>query len=255
MQADLLSHLVITRVDSASTIYNPAGAAARKKDRGRWAIVCKYEGETVYCVGDKHFLSDLQHIMVLPRGCSYDWECTKSGHYASIEFESELSFDEPIRFPTRHGEQILKQFKELERIRSLRKPLFEIESIKIAYDILLRLAQSAHEKYTPSKKQERLLPAIEYLSEHCTEPIKNDTVAALLGMSTVYFRKLFAEVMGTSPMAFARALRIEKAKEMLRTDYGSLSDIAESLGYQSLYDFSRDFKKHTGSAPSKYESK
>ena len=42
---------------------------------------------------------------------------------------------------------------------------------------------------------------------------------------------------------------IKKAKEMLKSDYGTLSDIALSIGYSSLYDFSRDFKKHTGTSP------
>jgi len=49
--------------------------------------------------------------------------------------------------------------------------------------------------------------------------------------------------------------RTEKAKEMLGSDYGTLSDIAQSLGYPNLYDFSRDFKKHAGVAPSKYEGR
>ena len=46
---------------------------------------------------------------------------------------------------------------------------------------------------------------------------------------------------------------IRLPKEILKSDYGTLSDVALSLGYASLYDFSRDFKKHTGIAPSKYE--
>jgi iron complex transport system substrate-binding protein len=40
--------------------------------------------------------------------------------------------------------------------------------------------------------------------------------------------------------------------EMLKSDYSSLSDIAQTLGYPNIYDFSRAFKKHTGIAPSKY---
>ena len=74
---------------------------------------------------------------------------------------------------------------------------------------------------------------------------------AVVGLSTVYFRKLFSVVMGVSPINYARSLRLEKAQEMLKSDYGSLSDVATSLGYPSLYDFSRDFKKHTGSSPLK----
>ena len=80
----------------------------------------------------------------------------------------------------------------------------------------------------------------------------NDQLAALTGLSTVYFRKLFVRVTGVSPMTYARKLRISKAKEMLKSDYGTLSDIAQSLGYSSLYDFSRDFKTHVGVSPSKY---
>ena len=59
--------------------------------------------------------------------------------------------------------------------------------------------------------------------------------------------------MGVSPISYVHDLRIQKAKEMLRSDYDSLSSVAQSLGYLNLYDFSRDFKKHTGVAPSKYE--
>ena len=62
-------------------------------------------------------------------------------------------------------------------------------------------------------------------------------------------------MMGISPIAYTKQLRIEKAKEMLKSDYGTLFDIALSLGYSSLYDFSRDFKKYAGVAPSKYKGR
>ena len=71
-------------------------------------------------------------------------------------------------------------------------------------------------------------------------------------MSSVYFRKMFTQIMGGSPIAYVKQFRIEKAKEMLKSDYGTLTDIASMLGYASLYDFSRDFKKQTGVPPSKY---
>ena len=114
------------------------------------------------------------------------------------------------------------------------------------------LARSEKERYLPSEKQMKIAPAIEYISNNYNKNVTNDELAAIVGLSTVYFRKLFTEITGISPIAYLHKLRIEKAKQMLRSDYGSLSDMAQSLGYSSLYDFSRDFKKHTGKPPSKY---
>ncbi len=68
----------------------------------------------------------------------------------------------------------------------------------------------------------------------------------------MYFRKLFAATYGTLPIAYVHQLRIKKAKEMLMSDYGSITEIALSVGYASVYDFSRAFKKHTGVPPSRY---
>ena len=61
--------------------------------------------------------------------------------------------------------------------------------------------------------------------------------------------------MEISPITYAHQYRIEKAKEMFGSDYGTLSDMAQSLGYPKLYVLSRDFKKHTGVAPSKYKGR
>ena len=68
MDIKCLSHLVITKVHSVSTFYNPEAAKARREMRKRWAIVVKYEGETVYTVGEKSFLSDINHTVILPKG-------------------------------------------------------------------------------------------------------------------------------------------------------------------------------------------
>ena len=45
---------------------------------------------------------------------------------------------------------------------------------------------------------------------------------------------------------------LDKAKEMLRGDTPSLTDIAITVGYANISDFSKAFKKHTGITPSNY---
>ena len=254
MNNELLSNLVITRVRSVSTLYTPENKKLKRNDRPCWAVVIKYEGETVYTSNGKQFLSDLNHMVVLPKGCSYDWTCTGAGHYSIIEFECEKSFEELFSFPVKNSEKILKMFRELEYKRNLKDPTVEIESIRDTYSILLTLMQNQSEPYLPAEKQQKIAPAVEYISQHYNENLTNDLLARVTGMSTVYFRKLFTKMMGVSPIAYAHRLRVEKAKEILRSDYGTLSDVAQSLGYSSLYDFSRAFKRHTGVSPSRYQS-
>ena len=153
----------------------------------------------------------------------------------------------------KNGEKILKLCKELEYKRNLSGDMIDIESIRDVYSIILSVASRAPDKYLPNAKLQKIKVAMEYISQNISEHITNDTLAELCGMSTVYFRKTFTEHMGVSPMVYAKQIRIEKAKEMLGSDYGTLGDVAAALGYSSLYDFSRDFKKHTGVAPSKYQ--
>ena len=253
MNSDILSNLVITSVRSVSTLYTPKNKKTRRNDRHGWAIVYKYEGETVYETSGKRFLSDFHHVTMLPKGCTYDWECTVSGHFSILEFECELTYPEPLSFAVKHGERLLKMLKELEYKRNLKGEMVEVESIRDTYSIILSILSSVPEQYLPESKRQRLRPAMEYISSNMGMPIRNELLAEVCGMSCVYFRKLFTQMIGESPMAYVKHLRIEKAKEMLKSDYGTLSDIAAMLGYSSLYDFSRDFKKQTGIPPSKYK--
>ena len=252
MNLDILSDLVISKVYSATTLYTEKKTKIKRSNRSCWAIVIKYEGETIYTSNKKNHLSNIHNLVILPKGCSYEWYCSHSGHFSIIEFESELVYNDIFSFPVNNSEKILKLFKELEYKRTIRKPMYEIESIRDTYSILLILTQFIQKKYLPTEKTNKIKPALEYIANNYNKNIKNDVLANLCNLSNVYFRKLFTEIMGTSPISYVQELRIKKAKEMLKSDYGSITDIAQSLGYLNIYDFSRTFKKYTGVSPSKY---
>ncbi len=249
-----LANLIVERVYSAATIYTEAGAQVYRADRPCWALVIKYEGETVYRSGGRTFISNANHLAILPRGCSYYWQCVKAGHYGIIEFQSAATQEGIISVPVRNSGHILNAFKALEYRRMTRRPLMEMESIRDVYSILLELMEQSQKGSAPSAMMQKLAPAAEYISQHYNTSMTNDELARLTGFSTAYFRKLFTEVYGASPIAYARELRIKKAKEMLRSDYASMTDVALSLGYPNIYDFSRDFKKRVGLSPTKYIS-
>ncbi len=252
---NILSNLVIDEVYSATAMYNEENLPFERKNRPCWAVLIKYEGETVYRANGKEFVSNAENMVILPKGSNYSWQCIKAGHFFVIEFDSQLQVDEIFVFPIKNSQKMLSKFRAIEQKRLIKKPFYQIESIKETYSIILELLQSLEQSYTPSSKEQKLLPAIEYIGQNYANKITNDQLADICGLSTVYFRKLFTKVFGVPPINYVIGVRIKKAKEMLKSDFSSITDIALSLGYTNIYDFSRDFKKHVGVAPSKFIEK
>ena len=256
MYSDILSDLIIKKVHFTGTVYNEAGTKRNKMQRSRWAIVQKYEGETEYYINGKTYISNKTRMVILPNGTVYDWVCKKSGSYIIAEFDSDKTFNDILTFDisTQLSEKLLKSMKELEYKRTIHSPLCEIECIREIYGIILKLCESSPKEYTSSDGMKKITPAVEFIAKHCDSNPSNDELSQMCGISTVYFRKLFSRHMGMSPVNYIHALRTEKAKELLCSDYGSITDIALSLGYPSIYDFSRTFKKYVGVSPKKFAS-
>ncbi len=78
-------------------------------------------------------------------------------------------------------------------------------------------------------------------------------IAEICGVSECYFRKLFKEYSGESPMDFRQHYRIEKAKQLLLSDEGlTIGEIAEELNFTDIYHFSKTFKKYIKTSPSQF---
>ncbi len=254
MYTDILTDLIITKILYINTIYNEGNTRIKKMQRTKWAIVQKYEGETEYYINGKTILSNKNNMVILPKGTNYDWLCTKSGHYSIIEFDCDKTHNELLSFPISEqlSEKILKTIKELEYKRTLKAPFFEIESLRDTYDIILKLASSQAKEYRPSSLQSKIKNAEDYIAKNYSKNITNDDLAAMCNISTVYFRKIFTQVYGISPISYIHSIRIKKAKEMLNMDYSSITNVALSLGYADIYDFSRTFKKYVGVSPKRF---
>lgn len=251
MAENLLSDLIINKIYSVNTIYSEAGEGAVRHNRPAWAFLIKYEGETVYTVGGRQIKSDLQHPVILPKGSDYSWECVEAGHYTVVEFDADGCEKSVISCPVNSGEALLHRFQSLENKWNLKHSFYVLECLKDTYGILIHLLK-ASEKYLPADKKAKIRPALDYIAAHYAAPITNRQLAEMLGISTVYFRKLFTEAVGVSPIAYIHQLRISKAKEIIKSDCPKMSVIAEMLGYSSIYHFSKMFKQLTGVSPTEY---
>lgn len=256
MNRDILTDLIINKVISVSNIYTEKGNGTKRFNRPLWAITLKYEGETVYENNGKTYVSNCNNVTILPKGCNYEWNCKKSGKFYIIEFDCDCIFDTIFSIPVSNYEKILQLFKSCEYKRTLKNPVYKIAMLKDVYDILFTiLSPLPDDDYKAKSKRKKIEPALEFIAKNYNKKIRNDELSKISGISTVYFRKIFTAVLGVSPITYIHQIRIKKAKEILKSDYGLLSEVAISLGYNDLYDFSRTFKKHVGIPPIEYANK
>ena len=253
---DILSDLAVTRVHSVLNIYTAPGKSMERKNRERWAILYKYEGETVYQCEGKTVISNSENAVILPADSSYVWRCLAGGHYYAFEFEAAKTSKQIFSFPLNgEGEKLLRLLRDAEQKHNLRAPGYQLELLRAVYSMLLLLLGTQRRSYADTNQRKKIALALDYISKNYNTAIKNEALAALCGISTVYFRKLFLRITGTSPITYVHNLRIAKAKKMLQSDYDTLGEIALSLGYPDIYTFSKAFKRQTGLSPTQYLQK
>ena len=80
-----------------------------------------------------------------------------------------------------------------------------------------------------------------------------EDLARLSGYSKSRFSALYREKYGISPINELIACRIENAKLLLSYGNMQIGEVAEAVGFSSIYYFSKCFKKVTGISPSEYK--
>ncbi len=155
-----------------------------------------------------------------------------------------------------HQAAVLHLFMEIQRIGKQEVAGYQ----HILSGILLRLLGEIHSclqrKDFVSRGQEDLMQrAKTLLVESISQPVQMENIAAKLSMSYSLFRKLFKKYTGLSPNQYLIQLRIERAKYILSNTDIRTKDIAEQLGFDSIYYFTRIFTSKTGESPGRFRKK
>ena len=93
-----------------------------------------------------------------------------------------------------------------------------------------------------------LSQALNHIRDNLHQALTVDELAERAGMSRAVFDRRFKEATSYSPLQFIKALRLNEAA--MRIAQGmSISQAADSVGYFSSSQFSREFKRHFGATP------
>lgn len=98
----------------------------------------------------------------------------------------------------------------------------------------------------------RITKALNYISEHLTEPMTNEQLAQQACVTTNYLAHLFKVETGETAQSYIRKKRIEKSCSLLLFTQKSIAEIAQQTGFSNRYHFSRIFTEITKTTPAKY---
>lgn len=100
-----------------------------------------------------------------------------------------------------------------------------------------------------SKDSELVIRAKATMLTNLETHTKLEDLASELGVSYSRFRFAFKKQTGYSPREYENLIKLNRACDLLARDGLSVSETASSLGYSTVYYFSRAFKKQFGKSP------
>jgi len=96
--------------------------------------------------------------------------------------------------------------------------------------------------------------AREYIGQHKNEPLSLAAVAHASGASVFHFCKVFKKSTGLKFTDYVTRVRLEDAKTQLLNPGRRISEVAYDVGFQSLTQFNRMFKRVFGQSPTEFRA-
>lgn len=182
----------------------------------------------------------------IPQGIGYTNECLESAESISVNFFISDSGAKPCALEGINEKWAMSFYEEISQ-----KAYENTESAH--YYLLSRLYQLAFlllkSEKTKSEKERLAEKALSHMQSECGRAdLQIDEVAAFCNVSAVYLRKVIKELHGKTPFQLLTELRMKKACEMLQ-EQRPIKEIALSVGYSDIYQFSRAFKRRFGHSP------
>ncbi len=97
----------------------------------------------------------------------------------------------------------------------------------------------------------RIAQAVERLRKDFDRPLRIESIARELGMSSSGFHDHFKAITDLSPLQFQKQLRLHEARRLMLGENLDAASAGIRVGYNDASHFSRDYKRHFGDAPAR----
>lgn len=97
----------------------------------------------------------------------------------------------------------------------------------------------------------KIRKALVWLRAHYATALRIEDLAAIAGMSLSAFHRGFRASTGLSPLQYQKHLRLCEARKALTLRPGNVAAVAAEVGYESLTQFTREYRRLFGDPPAR----
>lgn len=108
---------------------------------------------------------------------------------------------------------------------------------------------------SPEDPSDIINASIRFMQQHMNEMITLEAIAAHVHISVSHYAYLFKKKTGYSPIEYFNQLKVQKACQYLQFTDMRIKEIADQIGIEDPYYFSRLFTKIMSMSPKDYRSK
>lgn len=197
-------------------------------------------------------------ILYIPKGSDYNVRKLSEGEsrYIAVRFEADglEGYRGLYRCPTYESIDSNDVFRNLNSLWLFGSGAKKNKCYALFYTLMASLSKDDEHGYIGHSARSILSAAMEYFESHIFDT--DFSVEALInksGVSGTYFRKCFLKSYGISPKEYIVEKRLSRARSILDGgDFGNISDVAKSVGFEDALYFGKVFKKKYGVSPTLY---
>lgn len=247
------------------------GQAAKQHFHGFIELSVIVEGTSVYHIGDRTYILKQGDVICLnPYTMHWEEQRDASGsHQLHIGIDNfQLTGYESNYFPSYspilhlgdYQTAFMETIQQIIKEKNSNHPYQDLAVKHLVSQLwvhIFRATASQTIQLLPkntkkSGKKKLVNDIIYYLETYHAEDISLESLSSKMYISPAYISKLFKEETGDTPINYLIKVRMNKAKELLENEEMPIKEVANLVGYQDAYHFSKLFKKYFNIPPSEY---
>jgi transcriptional regulator GlxA family with amidase domain len=150
-------------------------------------------------------------------------------------------------------ENIIRDFQDIFNLALTEKPGYHQVCSGLVIQILGQIISlKKNENFRHNTIEEVIQKACLIIRDNPSKNLNIEDLARDLNVNYSLFRKAFKKYTGLSPMQYHTSLRMKQAVYLLTSSEMSVKEISFTLGFCSVFYFSKLFKEKTSKTPSEY---